>query len=94
MKPTLMPSPTCATEQKIFSTGTSKNKRVQAGIIIFVNVPTIDVNPQKVNLARQMDLNFYISKEKGPSSLDKTISSHHCTSVPLSQSVCLLFSGF
>lgn len=50
MKPTLMPSPTCATEQKIFSTGTSKNKRVQAGIIIFVNIPTIDVNPQKVKV--------------------------------------------
>lgn len=94
MKPILMPSLTCATGQKTFSTGISKNKRVQAGIIIFVNVPTIDVNPQTVNLARQMNLNFYISKEKGPSSLDKKISSHHCISVSLSESVCPLFSGF
>lgn len=46
MKPTLMPSPNCATEQNFFSPHQDFQKqKVLAGIIIFVNVPTVDTNP-------------------------------------------------
>lgn len=54
-----MPSPKCATERKIPFHQDLQKQKVQAGIIIFVKVPTIDISLQNVNLARQMDLNLY-----------------------------------
>lgn len=64
MKPTLMPSPSCATEQILFFFPHQdlQKQKVQAGIIIFVNVPTTDINPQKLNWARQMDFKVYFKR--------------------------------